>query len=69
MTNAPVRLTACELAGRAEWMSHRLEDARLEGRAISATERAFMDKYVAGEITGDELRLEILRLFEKPGVF
>jgi hypothetical protein len=59
--------TAYELAGRIEWLNQALEAARREGRSISAAERAVMDRYVAGEITGEEARHEILRLFETPG--
>jgi hypothetical protein len=70
MSSAPMRLklTAFELAGRVEWRNYSLEAARLEGRVISAAERTIMDRYVDGEITGDEARLEMLRLFETPGV-
>ena len=58
--------TPLELAGRVEWLRHALEAARSEGRSISAAERAVMDRYVAGEISGDEVREQILRLFETP---
>jgi hypothetical protein len=58
--------TASELAGRAAWREHALATARAEGRAISVAERAVMDRYVAGEISGDEAREAILRLFETP---
>ncbi|HYM04881.1 MAG TPA: antitoxin VbhA family protein [Stellaceae bacterium] len=53
-----------ELAGRAEWLGHALEAARRDGRVICAAERAVMERYVRGEITGDEAREEILRIFD-----
>ena len=55
-----------ELAGRAEWLNHMLETARCEGRVFSAAERAVMERYARGEISGDEARQEILFLFERP---
>ena len=58
--------TPLELAGRAEWLKRALEAARSEGRSISGAERAVMDRYVAGEISGDDVREHILRLFETP---
>ena len=58
--------TPLELAGRAEWLKHALDAARSERRPISAAERTLMDRYVAGEISGDEVREQILRLFETP---
>ena len=60
--------TSSELAGRAAWREHALSVARAEGRTVCAAERALMDRYVAGEITGDELRDAILRVFETPEV-
>jgi len=60
------RPTPLELAGRAEWLKHALETARTEGRTISAAQRAVMNRYVAGDISGDEVREQLLRLFETP---
>ena len=68
MSDVPAKLTPFELAGRAEWVSHALEAARREGRVVSAAERDVMDRYARGEISGDEARQEILRLFETPHV-
>lgn len=69
MSDVPVaKLTAFELAGRAEWVSHALEAARREGRVVSAAERDVMDRYARGDISGDEARQEILRLFETPHI-
>lgn len=65
-TRASTKLTAFELAGRVEWVGHALEAARREGRVVSAAEREVMDRYARGELTGDEVREEILRLFERP---
>jgi uncharacterized membrane protein len=68
MSDIPVQAkpTAIELAGRVEWVNHALEEARREGRIVSAAERAVMERYARGEISGDEARQEILRLFETP---
>ncbi len=68
MSDVPVspKLTAAELAGRAEWVSHALETARREGRIVSAAERQVLERYAQGAITGDEARQEILRLYETP---
>ncbi len=68
MSDIPVQAkpTAVELAGRVEWVSHALEEARREGRVVSAAERAVMERYARGEISGDEVRQAILRLFETP---
>ncbi len=68
MSDTPIyaKLTAFELAGRVEWVSHALEAARREGRVVSSGEREVMDRYARGEISGDEARQEILRLFETP---
>ncbi|HUH84942.1 MAG TPA: antitoxin VbhA family protein [Stellaceae bacterium] len=60
------RPTPLELAGRAEWLRHALDTARSEGRTISVAERAVMDRYAAGEISGDDVREQLLRLFETP---
>ena len=56
-----------ELAGRAEWLSHALEAARRDGRVICTAERAVMERYARGEITGDEAREAILCIFEGRG--
>ncbi|HXZ00123.1 MAG TPA: hypothetical protein VEI03_08995 [Stellaceae bacterium] len=68
MSDIPVQAkpTAIELAGRVEWVSRALEEARREGRVVSAAERAIMERYARGDISGDEVRQEILRLFETP---
>jgi hypothetical protein len=68
MSDVPVsaKLTAFELAGRAEWVSHALEAARREGRVVSAAEREVLERYASGAISGDEARQQILRLFETP---
>ena len=58
------KLTECELQGRAEWLRLALESAHRDGREISAAERAVLDRYASGEITGEEARREIVRLFE-----
>jgi len=65
-TSVHAKLTAFELAGRVEWVSHALEAARREGRVVSSAEREIMDRYARGEITGDETREEILRFYERP---
>jgi hypothetical protein len=56
--------TKFELQGRAEWLRLALESAHREGREISAAERAVFDRYANGEISGEEARREIVRLFE-----
>jgi uncharacterized membrane protein len=68
MSDNPARakLTAFELAGRAEWVAHALEVARREGRAVSAAEREVLERYAQGEISGEEARSAILRLYETP---
>jgi hypothetical protein len=63
---APANLTNLERAGRADWLRRALECAELDGRVVSGAERAVMDRYVRGEISGDEVREQILRLFETP---
>lgn len=64
----PENPTALELAGRAEWVNRALEEARRDGRIVCAAERAIMARYARGEISGDEVRQEILRLFETPSL-
>jgi len=66
MSNIPYRpkLTEFELQGRAEWLRLALDSAYREGREVSAAERAIFDRYANGEITGDEARREIVRLYE-----
>jgi hypothetical protein len=56
--------TTAELQGRAEWLHFVLEAARREGRVISAAEHSVFERYIAGEIDGDEARRRLLRLFE-----
>ena len=56
--------TEYELRGRADWLRLALECAHREGREISAAERAIYERYTNGEITGEEARHEIVRLFE-----
>jgi uncharacterized membrane protein len=63
---ASAKLTALELAGRAEWVAHALDIARREGRVVSDAEREVLERYARGEISGDEAREEILRLYETP---
>lgn len=66
--SACAKLTAFELAGRVEWVGRALEAARREGRFVSAAERLVMDRYARGEISGEDARAEILRLYETPQV-
>jgi hypothetical protein len=61
------RLTSLELKGRAEWLHFVLEAARREGRMISAAEHSVFERYIAGEIDGDETRQQLLGLFEQSG--
>ena len=56
--------TSAELKGRTEWLHFVLDTARREGRVITAAEHAVFQRYVAGEIDGDEVRRRLLRLFE-----
>jgi hypothetical protein len=63
-TTTHPRPTNFELKGRAEWLHFILEAARREGRVISAAEHALFERYIAGEIDGDEARRQILLLFE-----
>jgi Antitoxin VbhA len=56
--------TSTELKGRVEWLHFVLEAARREGRVITAAEHSVFQRYVAGEIDGDEVRRRLLRLFE-----
>jgi len=68
MSDVPgsAKLTVFELAGRAEWVDRALEAARREGRVVSAAEREVMDRYARGELSGEQVRDEILRLYETP---
>ena len=63
-TPLPTKPTSVELQGRVEWLHFVLDAARREGRLISAAEHAVFERYIAGEIDGDETRRELLRLFE-----
>ena len=64
MSDIPYRPTEFELQGRAEWLRLAVEAARREGREISAAERAVFERYASGEISGEEARHEIVRLYE-----
>jgi hypothetical protein len=63
-TSAPSKPTSIELQGRVEWLHFVLDAARREGREISPAERAVFERYIAGEIDGDETRRQLLLLFE-----
>ncbi len=68
MSDVPVstKLSAFEFAGRAEWVDRALYAARREGRVVSPGERAILERYARGAISGEEARQEILRLYETP---
>jgi hypothetical protein len=59
-------VTEGELRGRGEWLRLALRAAEEEGRFISSDERRIMERYVRGEIMGEEARELILRLHETP---
>ncbi len=53
---------SAELADRRRFVENALGSLRIEGLEIDAQTRAIADRYIAGDISGDEMTQAILQL-------